>query len=101
AALGLTLAWLYAALAGFTTPTARSLIMLALAQIALLTCRKIRLINVFLAAFFLILILEPLRLIHAAVTKANAINIHLLVTAKLVFPQSYPCQTLLNYDQCN
>lgn len=65
AALAFAAAVFYAALAGFTLPTQRALIMLAAVFVALLAGRKIAIQNVIAGAVLFILLLDPLAVISA------------------------------------
>lgn len=65
AALAFAAALFYAALAGFTLPTQRALIMLAAVFVALLHGRKIALQNVIAGAVLCVLLLDPMAVIAA------------------------------------
>ncbi|MCK5355875.1 MAG: DNA internalization-related competence protein ComEC/Rec2, partial [Methyloprofundus sp.] len=60
AILSLIAAFFYAALAGFSIPTQRALIMLSLLMLALLLRRHIKTLNIFALAMLLILLIDPL-----------------------------------------
>lgn len=64
-ASGLICAGIYAALAGFTVPTQRALIMLAVFALARLSGRKFTVSSAYATALFLVLLLHPLSVMNA------------------------------------
>lgn len=62
---GLICAGIYAALAGFTVPTQRALIMLAVFALARLSDRKFAVSSAYATALFLVLLLHPLSVLNA------------------------------------
>jgi competence protein ComEC len=58
-------AWLYAALAGFSLPTQRALIMVAVAMLAMLSGRQTRPLHVLCLALLLVLAVDPLAVLSA------------------------------------